>query len=164
MITHPHLSTVERCVIPDSTIVRQFTNLYDSIFGEGCSIGPFVEIGGAKIGSRTVISSHSYVCPNVKIGDDCFIAHGVQFCNDSYSTLPQYSDIQELKKKWVAESSVVGNRVRIGSGAVILPGVEIGDDVIIGGGAVITKSIPSRTTVAGNPARRMYKHVKEEFQ
>jgi len=159
MITHPHLSTIcPRSIIPHSAIIRQFTNIYMSELGEGVQVGPFVEIGGSKIGARTKISSHAYICPNVVLGEDCFIAHGVQFTNDKFSDVPQYKDMEELSKVWQSRPVTVGNRVRIGSGAVILPDVEIGDDAIIGAGAVVTKNVPSGTTVAGCPARRLARY------
>lgn len=131
-----------------------FVNLYDTHMGENCLIGPFVELGGVKIGDRTKISSHSYGCPGVVIGDDCFIAHSVMFTNDKFSDVPSYKTIDELAELWNKRETSIGNRVRIGSGCVILP-VHIGDDCIIGAGAVVTKDIPPGTTVAGAPARAM---------
>jgi acetyltransferase-like isoleucine patch superfamily enzyme len=140
------LQRVRSCRIAESATLMPFINLYDCEVGENCFIGPFVEIGGATIGNRTRISSHSYICPFVTIGDDCFIGHGVQFTNDTFDT--------EFGKTWNPQKTVVGNRVRIGSGCVILP-ICIGDDAVIGAGAVVTRDVPAGTTVAGVPARRM---------
>ena len=111
-------------------------------------VGPFVEIQrGVKIGARTRIQSHTFICELVTIGEDCFIAHGVMFINDLFETGGPAKRRQELWKK-----TQIGNRVSIGSNATILP-VTICDDVVIGAGAVVTKDIDKPGIYAGNPAR-----------
>src|SRR5437588_1771402 len=62
-------------------------NLYGCEIGDGCFIGPFVEIQkGVRIGDRCKVQSHSFVCELVTIGNDCVVAHGVMFINDLYKT------------------------------------------------------------------------------
>lgn len=129
-----------------------WVNAYNSEFHEGCFIGPFCEIGGAVIGERTKVSSHTYICPGVGIGKDCFIGHGVCFTNDLYDEPEQYEKIDELSAEWDLKKTVVGNSVRIGSNATILP-VTIGDHAIIGSGSVVTKDVPPYAVVAGVPAK-----------
>lgn len=125
-------------------------NLYGCRIGAQSFIGPFVEIQrGVVIGDRCRIQSHSFVCEQVTIGDDCFVAHGVMFINDGFrSGGPARGD----RTAW--EHTRIGHRVSIGSNATILP-VEICDDVVIGAGAVVVKDITEPGTYAGNPARRM---------
>jgi acetyltransferase-like isoleucine patch superfamily enzyme len=125
------------------------SNLYGCTIGDDCFIGPFVEIQkGVKIGDRTRIQSHSFLCDLVTIGDDCFIGHGVMFINDTFSKTgrPSYTE----RENW--EYTVIGNNVSIGSGATILP-VRICDHAVIGAGAVVTKDILKPGIYAGNPAR-----------
>lgn len=130
--------------IGKGTKVSDFTNLYGCELGEEVFVGPFVEIqSDSKIGNRSRISSHSFICSGVEIGEDCFIAHGVMFTNDKFT---------EKREEWVERKTKIGNNVRIGSNATILP-VTIGDNVVIGAGAVVTKDVPANTTVKGNPAR-----------
>lgn len=120
-------------------------NLYGCILGDNVKIGPFVEIqSDVKIGSNTTISSHSFIPSGVEIGEHTFIAHGVMFTNDVFDS--------DTIENWNLKRTKVGNRVRIGSNATILP-VTIGDDVIIGAGSVVTKDIPSGCLVYGNPAK-----------
>jgi acetyltransferase-like isoleucine patch superfamily enzyme len=124
-------------------------NVYGCAIGDGCFIGPFVEIQkDVTIGARTRVQSHSFICELVTIGDDCVIAHGVVFINDLYQTGgPARGD----KNLW--KSTHVGNRVSIGSNATILP-VRICDDVVIGAGSVVTRDITEPGIYAGNPARK----------
>lgn len=134
----------------EGVTVVQPVNLYGCTIGDGCFIGPFVEIQkGVQIGSRSRIQSHSFVCELVTIGEDCVIAHGVMFINDPYSIGRPARGNMELWKK-----TLVGNNVSIGSNATILP-VRICDHVVIGAGSVVTKDILKPGIYAGNPARKL---------
>jgi acetyltransferase-like isoleucine patch superfamily enzyme len=125
-------------------------NVYECELADDCFVGPFVEIQkGVRVGARTKVQSHAFVCELVTIGADCFIGHGVMFINDVFATGGPARGRREL---W--RSTVVGNRVSIGSNATILP-VIIVDDVVIGAGAVVTRDIDYPGVYAGNPARRL---------
>lgn len=123
-------------------------NLYDCSLGSDSFVGPFVEIQNqSKIGNRTKIQSHTFICSLVEIGDDCFVGHGVMFINDSFTDGgPARGD----KSKW--RKTTIGNNVSIGSNSTILP-VEICDNVVIGAGSVVTKNIVKPGIYFGNPAR-----------
>lgn len=124
-------------------------NLYECQLADGVFVGPFVEIQrGARIGDRTRIQSHSFVCELVTIGEDCFIGHGVMFINDLFSE----GGPSKTSAGW--KSTEIGDRVSIGSNATILP-VRICSDVVIGAGSVVTKDITTAGVYAGNPARRL---------
>jgi acetyltransferase-like isoleucine patch superfamily enzyme len=128
-------------------------NLYGCSIGDDVFIGPFVEIQkNVRIGNRTRIQSHSFICELVDVGDDCFVGHGVMFVNDLFSNGgPARGD----KSLW--KSTNIGNRVSIGSNATILP-VTICDDTVIGAGSVVTKNITKAGVYAGNPARLLAKN------
>ena len=123
-------------------------NIYGCTIGDDCFIGPFVEIQkGVKIGPRTKVQSHVFICELVEIGEDCFIGHGVMFTNDDFVNGGPARGKREL---W--RSTRVGNRVSIGSNATLLP-IEICNDVVIGAGAIVTRNITRSGIYAGNPAR-----------
>ena len=129
------------------TVVKP-VNLYGCEIGDDCFIGPFVEIqSNVKIGARTRIQSHSFICELVSIGEDCFIAHGVMFVNDLFKTGKPARDEPEL---W--QPTIIGNNVTIGSNVTVLP-VTICDDVTIGASAVVTRDITEPGRYFGNPAR-----------
>ena len=122
-------------------------NLYECELGEGVFAGPFVELqSNVKIGKRSRIQSHSFICSLVEIGEDCFIGHGVMFINDLF----REGKPAGTPKGW--QETKIGNRVSIGSNATILP-VDICDDVVIGAGSVVTKNIVQKGIYAGNPAQ-----------
>lgn len=132
----------------ENVTVVQPVNLYGCSIGDDTFVGPFVEIQrGAVIGKRCKIQSHAFICDLVSIGDDCFISHGAMFINDPFAT---GGPAQGNRQLW--RSTRIGNRVSIGTNATILP-VSICDQVVIGGGAVVTKDLKEPGIYAGNPAR-----------
>jgi len=127
-------------------------NVYECTLGDGCFVGPFVEIQkGVVIGARTRVQSHAFVCELVTIGEDCFIGHGVMFVNDTFAIGGPARGRKEL---W--RSTQIGNNVSIGSNATIMP-VRICDGVVIGAGAVVTRDLTESGIYVGNPARLLRK-------
>lgn len=132
----------------EDVVVVEPVNLYGCRIGSHVFIGPFVEIQkGVTVGDRTRIQSHSFVCELVSIGEDCVIAHGVTFINDTYSSGHPARGEQSLWK-----ATRLGDRVFVGSNATLLP-VSICDDVVIGAGSVVTRDISVPGIYAGNPAK-----------
>ena len=129
-------------------------NLFGCEIGDDCLIGPFVEIqAGVILGDRTRVQSHTFICEGVAIGNDVFIGHGVMFTNDRHPKASNADLSRVLKTDWILEKTIIHDRVSIGSGAVFLPGIEVGSGAVIGAGSVVTKSVPENATVDGNPAR-----------
>ena len=134
----------------DCTVIEP-SNLYECELGDNVFVGPFVEItNGVKIGDRTRISSHSFICNLVNIGKDCFIGHGVMFTNDLFKTGEIIRD-----EKFFFSTNIADN-VIIGSNSTILP-VKICSGAVIGAGSVVTKDINLKGTYAGNPAKLLRK-------
>ncbi|MGL5385371.1 MAG: acyltransferase [Serratia sp. (in: enterobacteria)] len=130
-----------------NVMVIEPSNLYGCQLGDDVFVGPFVEIQkNVSVGARSKIQSHSFICEYVTLGEDCFIGHGVMFANDLFKQGTPNAN----PASW--GHTRLGNRVSVGSGATILA-VDICDDVVIGAGAVVSKSITRKGIYAGNPAK-----------
>jgi len=128
-------------------------NLYGCRIGDETRIGAFVEVQkNASIGSRCKISSHSFICEGVTIEDDVFIGHGVMFINDRYPRAT-VGGRPQAENDWKVIPSRVKRGASIGSGAVILCGVTIGESALVGAGAVVTHDVPDHQIAKGVPAR-----------
>jgi acetyltransferase-like isoleucine patch superfamily enzyme len=138
----------------EGVVVMPFTNLYGCSIGDGTRIGPFVEIQrGVSIGARCKIQSHTFVCKGVRIGDGVFIGHGVMFVNDKSPRAVNADGSLQTDADWPLLEVVVEDGASLGSGCIVLGGVTIGAGSLVGAGAVVTRDVPARTTVAGVPAR-----------
>jgi acetyltransferase-like isoleucine patch superfamily enzyme len=134
--------------------LSKFINLYGCEIGDETKIGAFVEIQkNAKVGSRCKISSHTFICEGVTIEDEVFVGHNVTFVNDSFPKATSGIGALKTEADWKVEKTVVRRGASIGSGATILAKVIIGENALIGAGAVVTKNVPAHAIVAGNPGR-----------
>jgi UDP-2-acetamido-3-amino-2,3-dideoxy-glucuronate N-acetyltransferase len=128
-------------------------NLYGCEVGDETKIGAFVEIQkNATVGARCKISSHTFICEGVDIEDEVFVGHGVMFINDRYPRATADGALQ-TEADWTVIATRVRKGASIGSGAVILCGVTIGERALVGAGAVVTQDVPADAVVAGVPAR-----------
>jgi UDP-2-acetamido-3-amino-2,3-dideoxy-glucuronate N-acetyltransferase len=140
----------------EHVVVLPFTNLYGCRIGSHTTIGPFVEIQrGAVIGARCKVQSHSFICDGVRIEDEVFVGHGVLFINDKRPRATRADGALQTASDWPLVETVVERCASLGSGAVVLCGVRIGEGALVGAGAVVTRDVPSGEVVAGNPARAL---------
>jgi len=138
---------INNCTIGEGTKVWHFVNLYGCTIGEGCTVGSFVEIQkDVVIGDNVTVSSHTLLCSLVEVEDDVFIGHGVMTINDLY---PPSRKRTGSEQEW--QRTLIKRGATIGSNATLLP-VVIGKGAIVAAGAVVTKDVPDRAVVAGNPA------------
>ena len=138
--------------------IFDFTNLYGCEIDDGTKVGTFVEIQkNAYIGKNCKISSHTFICEGVHIGDNVFVGHNVTFINDKYPRATNENGSLQTEADWKVEETFVGNGVSIGSSSTILCGIKIGDGAMIGAGSVVTKDVPAGATVYGVPAREVKK-------
>ena len=131
----------------------ELVNLYGCEIGAQTGIGAFVEIQkGVRVGRACKISSHSFLCEGVTIEDEVFIGHGVMFINDKHPRATTGGRPQG-SADWTVIPTRVCRTASIGSVAVVMCGVTIGEGAMIGAGAVVTHDVPAGATVAGVPAR-----------
>jgi acetyltransferase-like isoleucine patch superfamily enzyme len=134
--------------------LSRFINLYGCEVGDETKIGAFVEIQkNARVGKRCKISSHTFICEGVIIEDGVFVGHGVTFTNDLYPRATSADGSLQTEADWKVVPTLIKQGASIGSGATILANTTIGEQAIVGAGSVVTKDIPARAIVAGNPAR-----------
>jgi acetyltransferase-like isoleucine patch superfamily enzyme len=140
----------------EGVVVQSFTNLYGCRIGDGTRIGPFVEIQrGASVGARCKIQSHAFICDGISIEDEVFVGHGVLFVNDKRPHAATETGELQTEADWTLLRSVVRRGASLGSGCIVLGGIEIGAGALVGAGAVVTADVPPGETVAGVPARRL---------
>lgn len=140
---------------PDVQIYHpDLVNLYGCTIGHLTRIGAFVEIQkNASVGARCKISSHSFICEGVTIEDEVFVGHGVMFTNDLYPRAVTDEGSLQTESDWSVVETRVKRRASIGSNACVLAGVTIGEQALIGAGAVVTSDVADYAIVAGVPAR-----------
>ncbi len=130
---------------------------------ERCQIGDEVVIGRGSlvendvtIGARTRIQANAYVTAYSTLEEDVFIAPGVVTTNDNYMGRTE-KRLDEMRGPTIRRGA------RIGGGAVLLPGIEIGEEAFVGAGAVVVRNVAPRTVVVGNPARLLRDVPAEEL-
>jgi UDP-2-acetamido-3-amino-2,3-dideoxy-glucuronate N-acetyltransferase len=138
----------------EDVVVQSFVNLYGCRIGDGTRIGPFVEVQrGAVIGARCKVQSHTFVCDGVELEDEVFVGHGVMFINDKRPRATNSEGELQSEDDWELLRTVVERGASLGSGAVILGGIRIGERAIVGAGAVVTRDVAPGEVVVGQPAR-----------
>jgi len=136
----------------------ELVNLYGCEIGDNCKIGALVEIRkDVKIGKNCKIQAFAFIPEKVIIEDGVFIGPHVCFTNDKYPKAINPNGSLREADDWEATPTLVKKGANIGANATILCGVTIGEFATVGAGAVVTKDVPPRTTVVGNPARILRK-------
>lgn len=140
--------------IGEGTVVHDQVNLYKCKIGKKCKIDAFVYIEeGVVIGDNCKIRPFVFIPTGVTIEDDVFIGPNVSFTNDKYP---------KVKGEWKLLQTRIKRGASIGANSVILPGVTIGEEALVGAGSVVTEDVPNRAKVAGSPARIIGYRSKDE--
>ncbi len=130
----------ERCVLGDEVVVGR---------------GSLVE-NDTTIGTRTRIQANAYVTAYSTLEDDVFIAPCVVTTNDNFMGRTQ-------ERLALMRGPTIRRGARVGGGAVLCPGVEVGEEAFVGAGAVVVRDVPPRVVVVGNPARVLREVPAEEL-
>ncbi len=145
---------INNVILGKDVKIFDFVNLYGCTIGDNSKVGAFVEIQkNATIGENCKISSHSFICEGVHIEDNVFVGHNVTFINDKYPRSTTGEGELQTEADWQVVETFVKRGASVGSSSTILCGVTIGENSIIGAGAVVTKDIPPNCIAAGVPAR-----------
>lgn len=144
--------------------VHHFVNLYGCQIGDDTAIGSFVEIQkNVIIGKRCKIGSHTFICEGVIIEDNVFVGHHVIFINDKYP-IPQFKGKVTKDGDWKPIPTHIEKGVSIGSGSIILCGLRIGAEAMLGAGSVVTHDVVPSSVVAGNPARILKNSIAQQLK
>lgn len=135
--------------IGDGTRIGNFVLIRsETVIGEGCTIGSYVDIeGDVVIGHHVSLQSGCYITRGVVIEDEVFCGPRVITMNDTRITH------RRSGLTFVRAAPRLMRAARIGGGSVLLPGITIGANALVGAGSVVTKDVPDGAIVAGNPAR-----------
>jgi len=142
----------ERVIVGDQACIR-----------ERCTIGDDVVVGRGSlvendttVGALTKIQAHAYITAYSLLEDNVFIAPCVITTNDNFMGRTE-------KRLELLRGPTIRRGARVGGGAVLLPGIEIGEEAFIGAGAVVIRDVPARALMVGNPARQLREVPEEEL-
>lgn len=140
---NPDLTEVQAGVsIGAGTRVGTFTLIHKgATIGEDCTIGSHSNICDCRVGNRVSIQTACHITRGVVIEDDVFFGPGVITLNDKLTGL-------------AANYPRILSGAKVGGGSVILPGVTVGRNAVIGAGSIVSRDVPNCATVLGNPARQ----------
>jgi len=131
-----------RVILGDQSCVRERVTIGDDVV---VGRGSLVE-NDTTIGRGTRIQAEAYVTAYSTLEEDVFIAPCVVTTNDNFMGRTE-------RRKELMKGPTIRRGARVGGGAIICPGVEIGEEAFVGAGAVVTRDVPARKLVVGNPAR-----------
>jgi len=130
------------CIIGDQSCVRERVVISDDVV---VGRGSLVE-NDTTIGSGTRIQAEAYITAYSTLEDDVFIAPCVVTTNDNFMGRTE-------RRKELMKGPTIRRGARVGGGAILCPGIEVGEEAFVGAGAVVTKDVPPRKVVVGSPAR-----------
>jgi acetyltransferase-like isoleucine patch superfamily enzyme len=141
------------CIVGDQSCIRERVTMADDcILGRGSLIE-----NDTTVGAGTRIQAEAYVTAYSTLEEDVFIAPCVVTTNDNFMGRTE-------KRKAAMRGPTIRRSARIGGGAILCPGIEIGEEAFVGAGAVVTKDVPPRKVVVGNPARVLRDVADDELR
>ena len=142
-----------RCIVGDQSCIRERVTMADDcILGRGSLIE-----NDTSVGAGTRIQAEAYVTAYSTLEEDVFIAPCVVTTNDDFMGRTE-------ERKALMRGPTIRRSARVGGGAILCPGVEIGEEAFVGAGAVVTKDVPPRVVVVGSPARVLRDVHPEELR
>jgi acetyltransferase-like isoleucine patch superfamily enzyme len=142
----------ERVIVGDQSCVRERVEIGDDVV---IGRGSLVE-NDTTIGALTKIQAHAYVTAYSTVEDNVFIAPCVTTTNDNFMGRTE-------RRRELMRGPTIRRGARIGGGAVLLPGIEIGEEAFVGAGAIVIRDVPARAVVVGSPARQIREVPDDEL-
>jgi acetyltransferase-like isoleucine patch superfamily enzyme len=143
VVIFPDVTFGERTRVGNFVLIRSNTRI-----GSDCTIGSYVDIeGDVVIGDRVSLQSACYITRGVVLEDDVFCGPRITTMNDKQIAHRRPSLV------FVRNAPRILRAARVGGGSLLLPGVTIGENALVGAGSVVTRDVPDRAIVVGNPAR-----------
>jgi acetyltransferase-like isoleucine patch superfamily enzyme len=140
------------CIVGDQACVRERCELGDDVvIGRGAHVENDVSIG-----ARSKVQANAYITAYSTLEEDVFIAPCVVTTNDNFMGRTE-------KRHGLRKGPTIRRGARVGGGAVLLPGIEVGEEAFVGAGAVVLEDVPARAVVVGNPARQIREVPDDEL-
>jgi acetyltransferase-like isoleucine patch superfamily enzyme len=141
------------CIVGDQSCIRERVTMGDDcVLGRGSLIE-----NDTTVGAHTRIQAGAYITAYSTLEEDVFVAPCVVTTNDNFMGRTE-------RRKELMKGPTIRRSARIGGGAILLPAVEIGEEAFVGAGAVVTKDVPARKLVVGNPARVLRDVAADELR
>ena len=141
-----------RVILGDQACIRERCEIGDdAVVGSGALIE-----NDTTVGALTKIQANAYITAYSTLEEDVFIAPCVITTNDNFMGRTE-------KRHALRRGPTIRRGARIGGGAILLPGIEVGEEAFVGAGAVVLADVPSRAVVVGNPARQIREVPDDEL-
>jgi acetyltransferase-like isoleucine patch superfamily enzyme len=141
-----------RVILGDQSCVRERVEIGDDVV---VGRGSLIE-NDTTVGALTKIQANAYITAYSTLEENVFVAPCVVTTNDDFMGRTD-------RRHELIAGPTIRRGARVGGGAVLCPGVEIGEEAFVGAGAVVTKDVPPRTVVVGNPARALREVPADEL-
>jgi acetyltransferase-like isoleucine patch superfamily enzyme len=141
-----------RVIVGDQACIRERVTLGDDVV---VGRGSLVE-NDTTVGAMTKIQADAYITAYATLEDNVFIAPCVVTTNDNFMGRTE-------RRHELVKGPTIRRGARVGGGAILCPGVEIGEEAFVGAGAVVVGDVPARALVVGNPARKLRDVPEDEL-
>ena len=150
-VIYLHVRAGHRLITGHHVMIREHTTI-----GDRCVFGTYASCDGyTRLGNDVQVGQYAQLSQAARFGDGAFIGGHSVFSDNRMAIRDPDEDLY---------GAVIGNYVRLGLGCVVLPGVSVGDDAMVGAGSVITRDIPASTLAVGNPCKPVRDLTEEEVQ
>jgi UDP-2-acetamido-3-amino-2,3-dideoxy-glucuronate N-acetyltransferase len=156
-LIHPTADVASGATVGVGTRIWHFAQVREgAVIGTDCTLGKDVYVDrDVRIGNACKLQNGVSVFRGFTLEDGVFLGPGVMLLNDKHPRAINPDGGPKAEADWTVSQGVVRRGASVGGGAVVLPGVDVGRMALVGAGAVVTRDVPERAIVVGNPARQV---------